>query len=37
MLPVTFRGLVILGVTMIVAVIIGVMLSGYGNCCDVGR
>jgi len=31
------RTLVLLVLVIVAAVAVGVMLSGYGNCCDLGR
>jgi hypothetical protein len=35
MMPVTWKGIILLAVLMLLAIVIGVLLSGHGNCCDV--
>lgn len=36
-MTVNWRNLILLIVVVAILVIVGVMLSGYGDCCDLGR
>ena len=36
-MTVNWRNLVLLALLVAILVVLGVLLSGYGDCCDLGR